>query len=112
MANPNPPTDHLKETQWKEGQSGNPAGKPPGKHRSTILRELMDLVISGEDMHGLIKEMPVEAALMHSLIREGLEGDIQAIKEIQDSLYGKNTDKQEIKQDTKIEFSWKGKSDV
>lgn len=27
MSNPNPPTEHLKETQFKPGQSGNPGGK-------------------------------------------------------------------------------------
>lgn len=41
MANPHPKTDHLKETQWKPGQTGNAAGKPRGtKHISTWIQDL------------------------------------------------------------------------
>lgn len=40
MANPNI-TEVSKDTQWKPGESGNPAGKPKGtKHLSTWIQEL------------------------------------------------------------------------
>lgn len=43
MSNPNPRTDHIEDTQWKPGQSGNPAGKPKGSiHISTHIRNLLE----------------------------------------------------------------------
>lgn len=42
MGNPAPKTKHLSKTQWKIGQSGNPAGKPKGTiHLSTWIQELL-----------------------------------------------------------------------
>jgi hypothetical protein len=87
---PPPPVEH----QFQPGESGNPAGRPKGaKNRSTVLREIYEMVIEGKDLTDAKKEMTVEQAVMHSLIKKAIAGDVPAIKEAQDTLYGKVPDK-------------------
>ena len=63
------------------GQSGNPAGRPPGKkYISEAMREYL------EANPGKLKEM-VQAA-----VDKSLEGDIMALKEIADRTEGKVKD--------------------
>lgn len=66
---------------WKPGESGNPKGRPEGaKHRSTILKELL-------------ARGNTEESVNQALIDKALTGDVPAIKEIQDTMYGKIADK-------------------
>ena len=53
------------------------------------------MIIERQDLDGLIKKMPVEVAVMKALATKALEGDVAAIKEIQDTVHGKLTDKVE-----------------
>ena len=48
---------------WVKGQSGNPAGRKPGRGVTPTLRRLMDRVVSGH-------EGEVEAALLRALKTE------------------------------------------
>jgi len=80
MANYNPATDHLKDTRWQSGESGNPNGKPKGaKHLSTWIREIME----DEDFEckladgTLIKGAPIRA-IVNSMIIKTLNGDARA----------------------------------
>lgn len=83
-------------TPYEKGVSGNPKGKIAGtKNRSTVLKELYAMVIQGKDFSGAEKSMPVETAMMTSLIMQGLKGDVMAIREAQDTVYGKIVDKSE-----------------
>ena len=91
-------TDNL--TPWKEGQSGNPSGKPKGAlSRSTILKRYLAANLKDTpsdipfDLEGKIS---VEDAIALALIKKALSGDIAAIKEIQDTVYGKITDVSEV----------------
>lgn len=73
-------------TPWKPGQSGNLKGKPKGtKHRSTVIREL--LALNGDD--GVNNEYK----MMDALLKKAQTGDVSAVKEIQDTMYGKIPDK-------------------
>ena len=66
------------------------AGRAKGsKNRATVLNELMSLVIEGKGLTGVNEKMSVEKAVMQSLVRKALEGDVPAIKEAQDTMYGK-----------------------
>lgn len=94
----NPPRQH----QWKPGESGNPAGYPPGvPNRATVLRKFLAMPAKfktpptadnpeGEECDGTIEEM-----LAMGLIAAASMGDVPAYKEVMDSVYGKLTEKVE-----------------
>ncbi len=82
----------------KTGEVRNPKGKPPGtKNRSTILKKWIEVAtklknpVTGKDEFGTVED---KVAL--ALIARALKGDVQAIKEINDTLYGKLTEKSEV----------------
>jgi len=81
----------------KAGEPGhNPNGRPKGsKNRSTILRELADLMIEVDTLSGLKERVPADTAINMALMRKAMTGDVAAIKEYQDTLYGKVADKLE-----------------
>ncbi len=89
---------------WKKGQSGNPAGYKKGvKNRSTVLRELLELKL--RDSKGKFIANPldpseenisVEKAIMAALIKKAMKGDVAAIREVQDTLFGKLKDRAEV----------------
>jgi hypothetical protein len=81
-----------------KGEIRNPKGKPVGtKSRKTLLRKWLELnasvltPITGEQQIGTIED-----AVNIALIKKALEGDVNAIKEINDTLYGKITEKHEV----------------
>ena len=70
--------DRLKPYHWKPGQSGNPTGRPNGA--ISLTTELkMYLKRHPEALEGIVK----------TLIKEGLTGNIIAIKETFDRVDGK-----------------------
>jgi hypothetical protein len=83
---------------WGKGESGNPAGPEPGyKQRGTILREIVDLI--ADFQNPITKEnekMPVERRMEFAIVGKAMKGDVQAYREIKDTLYGKVADKSEI----------------
>jgi len=120
----------IKGHQFKPGQSGNPAGRPKGsRNRSTIAREMLDLVIKAKDplkvldskdeeiaeALGLTQEEVdmieenAETIITLSMIRRAKDGDVMAYRALLDSAYG--TPKQTIEQKNtdipppKIEFT-------
>ena len=83
-------------TQFKKGQVANPKGQPK-KTMTTILQELLnsnkieiELVINGEtkDIDITTKE-GINTAIAAKLIEKALQGDLGAIKEINDRTEGK-----------------------
>jgi hypothetical protein len=88
---PNP--ENLK--SYKKGQSGNPSGKPPGaKNRSTLLKKWLEVNVKDG--------ITVEDEVILALIKKAKQGDVQAIKEVQDTLHGKIADKSEVKHEGDI----------
>lgn len=83
---------------FQKGQSGNPEGRPEGaRNRSTVLKELLATICEFTNPLTLRKETAdLETQIMTALAAKARRGDIAAIKEIQDTLYGKLTDKQEL----------------
>lgn len=87
-------------SSWKPGQSGNPAGKPKGSlSRSTLLKKYLDVTFKSDD--GKVKNQPfgiegdpltVHETIALALIKKAMAGNIDAIREIQDSVYGKKPD--------------------
>ena len=90
-----------KETQFKEGQSGNPAGRPKGVPNSkTRLLRLLELVQTKVNpVTGEKEEFTVAEQLDMVLINKALKGDLNAYKELFDRLEGR------AKQSTEVEIS-------
>ncbi|MGE0109042.1 MAG: DUF5681 domain-containing protein [Bdellovibrionales bacterium] len=87
-------------TPWQEGQSGNPSGKRKGTlNRATILKRYLsaNLKEAPEDIPiELEGRITVEEAISLALIKKALSGDIAAIREVQDTVYGKIVETSEI----------------
>lgn len=88
----------------KKGEIRNPNGRGKGtKNRATILRKWIELntklknPVTGKDEQGI-----VEDKIQLALITKALSGDVAAIKEINDTLYGKIIEKSEVKSEGSI----------
>lgn len=66
-----------REGRWKEGQSGNPGGRPKYKPLTEALQALLD------------EEPLLKRELMKSLLVKGGKGDVSAINSVWDRLEGK-----------------------
>ncbi len=85
-----PSSDNLM-PPWKKGESGNPKGRPKGsRNRSTIVKEWLEAKATDGEAGQVVDQ------LVRSLIVKASSGDVSAFKELMDSAYGKNTDKQEV----------------
>lgn len=90
MANYNPKTSHLKVSQWKKGQSGNPKGKPTGEHRSTVLKRLMSTKQDVKNpLTGKVEKLTIAEQMDIAIILKARSGDLNAYRIILEILEGK-----------------------
>lgn len=75
-------------TSFKPGQCGNPKGRPKGKSLKSVLNELLADEITLVEA-GKKRKMKANEAIALTLIKEALNGNVQAIKEIFDRTEGK-----------------------
>lgn len=69
-----------KKNQWKQGQSGNPKGRPKGaKNLETVVVQEALAVIAIKEGNKILKITKVEA-LMKRMIAKGIQGDNKAAK--------------------------------
>jgi hypothetical protein len=82
---------------FQKGESGNPKGRPEGvRNRSTVLKELLATLCDFTNPDTLRKEnADLETQIMVALIARARRGDVTAIREVLDTVYGKIADKQE-----------------
>jgi hypothetical protein len=92
----------------KKGEIRNPNGRGKGtKNRATILKKWIELSAklkhpeTDEEFEGTMEDK-----VKLALITKALSGDVAAIKEIDDTLYGKIVDKSEVKEDTTIRIKF------
>lgn len=85
-------------TRWKKGQSGNPKGRPPGESITAALRARLEEQVPGLD-HKTYKAMLVDV-----LLREGMKGKPEAIREILDRTEGKAKQTQELTGDITVHY--------
>lgn len=76
---------------FQPGQSGNPNGRPEGvKNRATIFKKWLEVSAKITNPEtGAAEDGTLEDKLAVKVIAEALKGDIQAAKEVLDSVYGK-----------------------
>lgn len=93
MAFPNP------DTQFKPGESGNPAGKPKGtKHLSTIIREIGDNLDWSKTTLKNKEQLQAQygnngwKAVVYVAWTKAMTGDAQAMKWLAENGFGKNID--------------------
>ena len=58
-------TNKIPANQWKPGQSGNPAGRPPGKSVTTLLRAQLE---------------PDVPQILQTMVAAAKSGDVQAAR--------------------------------
>jgi len=77
---------------FQPGQSGNPAGRPEGSlNRSTTLKRWLYGDAQFTNPLTLQKALgTVEDQMILALLKRAIAGNIAAIKEVLDSVYGKN----------------------
>jgi len=79
---------------WKQGQSGNPSGKPKGaKHLSTLIQELMeDDSFEYKLKDGSVLSGAPIRAIITTLIIKALDGDMRAFDLLSKYGYGNKVD--------------------
>lgn len=81
--------DHLKEHQWKPGQSGHPGRKLGSKNRSTIARKWLDAKQTFiNPITNETETLTQEDIITLSMIKEARAGNVQAQRALLDSAYG------------------------
>lgn len=87
-----------KETQWKKGESGNPAGKPIGSvHINTIVQELMldpnfdALIRDSKDGWKKLEGIPAKAIVKAQMLK-ALDGDTKAYDSLVKSGWAQKTE--------------------
>jgi hypothetical protein len=81
------PADHLRQYQWKKGQSGNPNGRPKGESITATLRRLLEQEHNGRTVQEILAE---------KVIREALSGKYNFAKELFDRVEGRPAQKIEL----------------
>jgi len=79
----------------KKGEVRNPKGKPKGTlNRSTILKKWLEVKTKVKRPDNGSEEMvSLSDAIALGIIRQAMKGDVNAYREIMDTLHGKITDK-------------------
>lgn len=75
---------------FKEGESGNPSGRPKGsRNRSTVVREILELLekqknpITGNEEH-----LSQEQIMTLAVLSKARKGDVRAYQALMDSAFG------------------------
>jgi hypothetical protein len=99
---PNP--DNIKGKEFKPGQSGNPAGRPPGiPNAKTRYRRLLELTTKATNPITKEQEDFTQLELMDmAIFNKALKGDLAAYKEIMDRTEGRATQPVNVDGDVNI----------
>ena len=91
---------------WKPGESGNPNGRPPkGEAWADVANELLnskEIDITMKMADGKVKQLILESdksfrhAVIVGMIKEAMNGNVQAAKELADRTEGKSKERREV----------------
>lgn len=84
--------------RFKPGESGNPAGKPPGaKSRNTILKKWLEAKMKFKDpTTGQMVTGTLEDLVDLGVIKRAMKGSAAAYNAIKDTMYGKQVSQTDI----------------
>tara|TARA_R110001599_G_scaffold326091_1_gene538515 strand:- start:35 stop:409 length:375 start_codon:yes stop_codon:yes gene_type:complete len=98
--------DNLKGKGWKPGESGNPNGRPPkGEAWADVANELLnskEIDITMKMADGKVKRLSLESdksfrhAVIVGMIKEAMNGNVQAARELADRTEGKSKERREV----------------
>ena len=90
--------ENIEKHKWKEGESGNPSGRPVGsRNRATIVKEWLEAKKKAKNPLNEQEELlEVQDMITLAVIGKALKGDVNAYKELMDSAYGKLLTTQDI----------------
>jgi len=90
----------FEKRKWKEGETGNPNGRPKGQRNfATIYREAIEKIAKSKD----ITADEFEIQLVEQAIRKGFNGDTRFYTDTLDRIHGKPIQSIDHKLDGKIE---------
>lgn len=72
-------------TRFRKGQSGNPKGRPPNRHRQPPHEALLGQIVTIRD-GGVERQVNVAEAFLLTLAKQGLEGDGAAARATFDAI--------------------------
>lgn len=85
-----PKPENVKPHEFKPGQSGNPAGRPPGSRSlATVLREMLEEEITVRIEGQPDQKRPFKEVIIRRLLKAANDGDVRAIQAIFDRVDGK-----------------------
>jgi hypothetical protein len=88
-------------------QPTNPGRKKGGRDRATVLRKWLEAKITRSNpVSGELEKLPAYDHVALSLIAQALDGNIKAIKEIQDTVFGKLPETRQSSTHGEIVFRW------
>lgn len=90
---------------FKKGESGNPEGRPQGtRNRATVINEMLEKKTKVADPSDPSNRLDVSLyeAMVLGQIKSAMEGNTRAFQEIQDTLFGKLTDKHQLDVDVNL----------
>ena len=98
--------DNLKGKGWKPGESGHPNGRPKkGEAWADVANELLnskEIDITMKMADGKVKRLSLESdksfrhAVIVGMIKEAMNGNVQAAKELADRTEGKSKERREV----------------
>lgn len=98
-----PLNSHLKQYEFKPGQSGNPAGRPPNKkYLSELAREMLK-----ETRKGDLSGKTTDELVVLALVKQALRGDTKAIGMLHDWTEGKVADTHKFEGDLPFSIVFK-----
>ncbi len=83
-------------TQFKKGQSGNPNGRPIGRHRTLPYERVLGLLITLTE-NGVEKKMTVEEAFLQKMFQEAVGGNVEIGIALQEVLLNERRRQRELK---------------
>ena len=92
----------------EKGETANPMGRPKGHlNRVTIAKKWLEIPTKIENPEtGKPESATIEDKIFLSLIKKGLKGDVNAIREIFEMKYGKPTQQVDLQVETPRTVEW------